>query len=197
MELMNTVETNNQRIYDAGYIDGLEKTKHLTELLYTEITQEAFDSAGEEGITVVSVGDENLDLSRYGKIVIEIFVPDSSDLNTTDGLLSISLTISPSYSYTDEGRFLFTQGTAISTCCGINKTANMFAVVGVWGETKFIYGTVIKNGYRTSAGYAGVVNGWTSVDSRFTKNNKKYFHIHDSKRVFKFPVGTKVVVYGG
>ena len=100
------------------------------------------------------------------------------------------------YRGVDVDKYLAPQSPSISTNCKIEKSVNIFTVVGNWSGNTFLYGTVIKNGYNKSIGYPGATNGWNSLDVGFSKNNKKYIHVKDYNNKFKFPVGTIVKIYG-
>ena len=167
-------------------------------LLYsTEITQEAFDEAGEDGITLITLGDSSIDLTPYNEILVHITVPDSSAINTEANMLYIYVTSNSSYSASDRNVWLRPQSLGIAENCQLNTTYNKFAISGFWHNDSFLYGIIARNGYRGSLGYASGVDGWTTVaDNVFKKSEKHYFHIFGSKNTFKFPVGTKVIVYG-
>ena len=166
-------------------------------LLYsTEITQEAFDEAGEEGITLITLGDSNIDLTPYNEILVHITVPDSSAINTEANMLYIYVTGDSSYSASDRNVWLRPQSLGIAENCQLNTTYNKFAISGFWHNDSFLYGIIARNGYRGSLGYASGVDGWTEVADNFFKSEKHYFHIFGDEKTFKFPVGTKVIVYG-
>ena len=168
---------------------------NFVELFSTEITQEAFDSAGESGIKVVTVGDDSKTFEPYSEILVCLYVPKNEDLNTEAGKLRCYLTKTEEYSTSSTGELLKTQSISISTACGISVTnASRFTIRAVFADDTFLYGEVIKNGYGDANGYAGDANGWTSISKSFKKNDKKYVHIDGGGN--KFPVGTTVTVFG-
>ena len=167
-------------------------------LLYsTEITQEAFDEAGEDGIILITLGDSSIDLTPYNEILVHITVPDSSAINTEANMLYMYVTSNSNYSAGDVNVWLRPQSLGIAKNCQLNTTYNKFAISGFWHNDSFLYGIIARNGYRGSLGYASGVDGWTTVaDNVFKKSEKHYFHIFGDEKTFKFPVGTKVIVYG-
>lgn len=165
-------------------------------LLSTTVTQEAFDTAGENGITIVTVGDENLNFAPYNEILVLLYVP-KNELNAEEGKLACYLTETEQYITSGKNELLKTQSVVLSSACNINTSnASQFIIRAVFADDTFLYGEVIKNGYGTSNGYAGVTNGWANVSSSFTKKSKKYVHISDNGIRYKFPAGTTVEVYG-
>lgn len=166
----------------------------LQPLYSTEVTQEAFDAAGEEGITLVTVGNSDVDLTPYNEIVVSIKIPDTSTVNETGNMLYIYMTPTEAYSASDIGVWLRPQSSSIARNCELSIYYNNFVVRGFWHEDNFLYGQVAHNGYRASYGYAGGMDSWTQTP--VVKSEKRYFHIFGSKKTFKFPVGTKVEVYG-
>ena len=175
---------------------AMAEAMNYTLLSETEVTQEAFDGAGEEGITIVSLGSQDLELSQYDEIALQIHLPDSSAINAESGLLQIRFSSGEQYQAVDADLFLSAQSTAISTRCALDVTENNFLVKGVWVGDTFLYGEVLKNGYRGSQGYAGVSNCWNVLLPSFLKSQKKFFHVKERKGTFKFPVGTTIKVYG-
>lgn len=160
------------------------------------VTQEAFDEAGEEGINVIGIGDENIDLSLYDEILISLKVPNSSGINTSNSLLRCYFTATNNYGTLGEDWFVYTQSDGLSVNCAIRTDwNNVFTIKGIWKENLFLYGEVIRNGWSTSYGYTGVITGWNNLDNNFKKSSKKYIHFGTTNN-FKFPVGTTVNVYG-
>ncbi len=163
-------------------------------LMSAAITQEAIDTAGEEGIKIMSVGDENINLAPYSEILIRLNVP-KNELNTEAGELVVRLTGTSTPTTASGAYLLKTQSTSISTACGISASlATVTVVKALFDNDTFICGEVLKNGYGNSDGYAGVANGWTCAHGTFKKSEKKYVHV--SGNGYKFPVGTTVEVYG-
>lgn len=178
-------------------VDAVSDAVNFKLLYSTEITQEAFDEAGEDGITLITLGDSSIDLTPYNEILVNITVPDSSAINTEANMLYICVTSNSSYGAGDGNVWLRPQSLGIAENCQLNTTYNKFAISGFWHNDSFLYGIIARNGYRGSLGYASGVDGWTTVaDNSFKKSEKHYFHIFGSKNTFKFPVGTKVIVYG-
>lgn len=168
--------------------------KHLFDTV--TVTQEAFDEAGEEGINVISIGDENIDLSLYDEILISLKVPNSSGINTSNGLLRCFLGLVENYVNADTDWFVFTQSEGLSTNCVIRPDwNNIFTIKGIWKEDMFLYGEVIRNGWSNACGYTGAITGWNNLHEGFKKSSKKYIHITTNNN-FKFPVGTTINVYG-
>ena len=169
---------------------------NYTEILSTELTQEAVDKAGEEGIVVVSVGDEVKTFRPYNEILIRIETPDSSAINTGDKPLSVYMNDSKILASTSSDyRLLFHQNAALKSAV-LSATANVFAVDTKWCGDVLLYGLVVKNGLKDTAGYPAATDGWTAMNKSFTKSDKKYIHIFSRNKDFKFPAGTTVKVYG-
>ena len=164
-----------------------------------EVTQEMVDTAGEEGITLLTIGSGEVDLSLYDDIIIKIYIPDSSTINAdlaSGTTIYCSMSKDEGFTNSDQDVLLRPQSNAISSHCVLEKTPASFSLKGQWAGDTFLYGQVVKNGYRHSYGYAGGVDGWTEVSEYFIKSLKKYFHIFSSSRRFKFPVGTIIEIYG-
>lgn len=165
-----------------------------------EITAEDVAAAGDEGITCVTIGSEDVDLSEYHDILFKIVIPTDENLNTDEYLLCISATGEETYTGDAATFLLRPQSSNISTACRILPNRNScFAVNAMFTGDEFLYGQVMKNGYSNSYCYPGVQNAWTCIDDRFVKSQKKFFHITGQKStsfVFKFPVGTYAEVYG-
>ena len=163
------------------------------------ITQEDIEAAGEEGITCITIGNKDIDLTPYSDILIRFYLPGSSALNSQTGMLCVGATTEPNDSITaDYNKLLHTQSTSISTACSMYfDKPNNWVIKGVFDKGNFLYGEVIKNGYGNSWGYSGAQNGWTSISNNFNLAQRKYFHIFSHPAViFKFPVGTYAEVWG-
>ena len=162
-----------------------------------EITADDVTAAGEEGITYLTIGSNNIDLTKYNDLLLKIYIPIST--NPADGMIRVYMTPTNGYSDADAGMLIGTQSTSISTACTVQPARNnIFAIQGTFTGDTFLYGQVMKNGYSSSYGYAGVQNAWTNIDARMKKSEKHYFHIEAYNRDngFKFPAGTWVEVYG-
>ena len=162
-----------------------------------EITEDDITAAGDEGITAITIGSEDVDLSLYDDILLIIYTPVSSPLNSDKGALSVTLTQSSSVSSGDVSKLVCTQSIGLSNACVFEYSqANCFAVKCTFSGDRFLYGEVIKNGYSQSIGYNGVSNGWTRVSEENKKSVNRYFHVFDTKFRFKFPAGSWVEVWG-
>lgn len=161
-----------------------------------EITADDVAAAGEEGITVITIGSDDVDLSQYNDILFRVFVPADEALNSGNKNLTIYSTSDSTYATADANILLKVQGTAISA--GIIKPdkKNYFAIRANFADNNFLYGELIKHNDAGAYGYPGSSNGWVNVSSGFTKSTKKYFHIGSNGSTFKFPAGTYVEVYG-
>ena len=172
-------------------------SSNYTEILSTELTQEAVDKAGEEGVIVVSVGDKNKTFAPYNEIIIRIDTPDSSALNTGEKPLSVYMNNSETLTGTQStDRLLFHQNTALKSAI-LSPTANAIAVDTKWVGDTFLYGHVVKNGVGATAGYPTVPDGWVAINNTaLKKSERSYIHIFSRNKDFKFPAGTTVKVYG-
>lgn len=183
-----------EAIANAGGGGG---SSNYTEILSTELTQEAVDKAGEEGVIVVSVGDKNKTFAPYNEIIIRIDTPDSSALNTGEKPLSVYMNNSETLTGTQStDRLLFHQNTALKSAI-LSPTANAIAVDTKWVGDTFLYGHVVKNGVGATAGYPTVPDGWVAINNTaLKKSERSYIHIFSRNKDFKFPAGTTVKVYG-
>jgi hypothetical protein len=190
-------EYNPYNSYDpisgAGVAEAL-KYKKLYDTV--TITSADIETAGEQGVTVITIGSDDVSLAEYDDILIRIYIPQSDTLNDGQKGLAVLMTENGGFSMRDYNKLLYAQSSSLSPACFINHDRyNLFAVNGVWTGNKFLFGQVMKNGYSTSYGYAGVQNAWTSVDDNLDKNSTKYFHIYTANGDFKFPENTYVEVY--
>ena len=118
-----------------------------------EITAEDVAAAGDEGITYVTIGSEDVDLSEYQDILVRICIPADEALNAADGMLRLYATPTEEHSATTEFALLATQSTSISNACLVHCSRNnLFAVEMQWCGDAFLRGQVNKNGYGTSFG---------------------------------------------
>ena len=165
-----------------------------------EITADDIIAAGDEGITCITIGSDDVDMSKYDDILIKLFVPDSSALNSANGMMGIYATNTSAPIITGDPNSLIRPTSAnISTACFFNyNRQNILSVKTEWTCDIFHHGLVIKNGYSNSFGYAGVTNGWTCISPNYVKSTKRYFHIigdSTGHATFKFPAGTYVEVF--
>ena len=165
-----------------------------------EITADDIIAAGDEGITCITIGSDDVDMSKYDDILIKLFVPDSSALNSANGMMGIYATNTSAPIITGDQNCLIKPTSAnISTACFFHyNRQNILSVKTEWTCDIFHHGLVIKNGYSNSFGYAGVTNGWTSISPNYVKSTKRYFHIigdSTGHATFKFPTGTYVEVF--
>jgi hypothetical protein len=197
IEITNSDNANMTCTYNADTGKAVAEAQNFKQLFdAVTVTQEAFDEAGEEGIKVISIGDENIDLSLYDEILISLKVPNSSGINTSNSLLRCYFSATNNYSTEDKDWFIYTQSEGLSTNCAIRPDwNNVFTIKGVWKEDMFLYGEVIRNGWSNACGYTGVITGWNNLHEGFKKSSKKYIHFGTTNN-FKFPVGTTVNVYG-
>lgn len=197
----------------ALYTENLQQQEQIDTLLakpevsvgYTnlygrvEITADDIAQAGDEGITLITIGGD-VDLTPYSEIIIKMYVPLDKTLNSEVGALRINATTTEQHRDASEDKLLFTQSLGISTVCGLQFDKNTpMTVKAVFADDDFLYGQVMRNGYSSSHGYAGAMNTWTNISEKFKKSEKKYFHIFamclSAKVPFKFPVGSYVDVY--
>ena len=165
-----------------------------------EITADDIIAAGDEGITCITIGSDDVDMSKYDDILIKLFVPDSSALNSANGMMGIYATNTSAPIITGDPNSLIRPTSAnISTACFFHyNRQNILSVKTEWTCDIFHHGLVIKNGYSNSFGYAGVTNGWTCISPNYVKSTKRYFHIigdSTGHATFKFPTGTYVEVF--
>jgi hypothetical protein len=160
------------------------------------VTQEAFDEAGESGITVLTIGSDEVDLTPYNEIAIEVEIPDSSTINTANDMICVFMTSTSAFLLGDANILLRPQSNTISKNTEVNIHYNRLIVKGFWLKDKFLYGQITHNGYRQSAGYPDAIDGWTAQNKEFIKSHKHYFHVQTYKKTFKFPAGTTINVYG-
>ena len=165
-----------------------------------EITADDIIAAGDEGITCITIGSDDVDMSKYDDILIKLFVPDSSALNSANGMMGIYATNTSAPIITGDPNGLIRPTSAnISTACFFDyNRQNVLSVKTEWTCDIFHHGLVIKNGYSNSFGYAGVTNGWTCISPDYVKSTKRYFHIigdSTGHATFKFPTGTYVEVF--
>lgn len=165
-----------------------------------EITADDIIAAGDEGITCITIGSDDVDMSKYDDILIKLFVPDSSALNSANGMMGIYATNTSAPIITGDKNSLIRPSSAnISTACFFHyNRQNILSVKTEWSCDTFHHGLVIKNGYSDSIGYAGVTNGWTCISHNYVKSEKRYFHIignSTGQATFKFPAGTYVEVF--
>ena len=168
-------------------------------LLYDRVAITADDiaAAGEEGIMAITIGSEEVNLTKYDDILVKIYIPRDTALNSADGILGVYATTTDAVGMADNHILLRAQSPTISNACAMTRSNNNCFVVKVnWSGESFLYGEVIKTGLDTYYGYAGAQNGWTSISPAFKKSQKRYFHICDYRQVFKLPVGSYVEVYG-
>lgn len=194
----NDAATVGQLNAAVGDIETTLNRKTTYTNLYgrVEITADDIIAAGDEGITCITIGSDDVDLTPYNDIIIKFYIPISNDLNTVDGMLCIYATPTDMLAKRDSTTLLSTQSVGISTVCGISRErVSSFVVQSVWAQGDFLYGQVNRNGYSSSIGYAGAVNGWTEISKYFIKSITKYFHIIDKNSAFKFPAGTYVEVF--
>ncbi len=166
-----------------------------------EITAEDIAAAGDEGITVITIGSEDVDLSKYNDILFRIHVPDSSALNSANGAMVITATPDNKAVLSGDRYLLLKKGSSsISTVSYyLYNRKNYHIVKTQWADDTFLYGEVIRNGYGDSYGYTGAQNGWAIIYDGFAKSKTHYFHISaniSANGDFKFPAGTYVEVYG-
>lgn len=164
--------------------------------LYGRVTVTAEDvaAAGDEGIMEIAIGSATVDLSQYNDILVKVYIPKDEILNTEFGLLRIAWGVTASG---NKFVLLSPQSGSLGVACKINHdNSNSFMVKMTFTDDTFLYGQVMKNGYGTSWGYAGVQNCWTEVDPNGKKSNFHYFRIADRLGKLKFPAGSYVEVYG-
>ena len=183
-------------------IDALAESTHYKNLYgRVEITADDIAAAGDEGITCLTIGSNEVDLSQYDDILIRLYVPANEELNPETGALRIHATQTANFVQESRNELLKAQSLGISTVCGVQKSANTpFAIKMMFAGDTFLYGQVMRNGYSNAHGYAGAMNTWTSISEHVIKSQKKYFHISayclTNKVKFKFPAGSYVEVYG-
>ena len=183
-------------------IDALAESTHYKNLYgRVEITADDIAAAGDEGITCLTIGSNEVDLSQYDDILIRLYVPANEELNPETGALRIHATQTANFVQESRNELLKAQSLGISTVCGVQKSANTpFAIKMMFAGDTFLYGQVMRNGYSNAHGYAGAMNTWTSISEHVIKSQKKYFHISayclTNKVKFKFPAGSYMEVYG-
>lgn len=187
-------------VYNVGYNDGLRQVSGET-MKYTRIyeallvREEDVTAAGEDGIKILTIGNPDIDLSRYSEILIRLWVPKSDTTNSNDGFLCIYGTPTSVPSKSDNCAFLRSQASSGVTNID-NASSNMITTVLTFSGEAFAYGQIFRNG-AASYGYPGPVYGWNYLSSSVIKKSQiKYFHIFSFKNDFKFPKNTQVVVLG-
>lgn len=198
----NDAATVGQLNAAVGDIETTHNRKTTYTNLYgkVEITADDIIAAGDEGITCITIGSDDVDMSKYDDILIKLFVPDSSALNSANGMMGIYATNTSAPIITSDSNSLIKPRSAnIATACFFNyNKQNILSVKTEWTCDIFHHGLVIKNGYSNSLGYAGVTNGWTCISPYYVKSTKRYFHIFGDSTghaTFKFPTGTYVEVF--
>lgn len=165
-------------------------------ILETEITQEAVENAGDNGIKVITLGAEDFDMSPYNEISIRVDVPDSSEINTSSDMINVYATWGRSLVKAQYNYFCIPQSNSIATNSMITNFGCRFTVNTFWQGEEFLYGELIRNGYKLTNAYPGDTTGWNVISKNFEKKKRNYFHIIGRNSTFKFPVGTTVKVYG-
>ena len=161
-------------------------------LLSTTVTQAAFDEANGE-IKIISVGDENKTFDGVNQIRILIYLPMSNNINTANGRLTIRATANAGDSLAPDNTILLRgNGAGESITLLYEKNQNLSATLD-FIDNKFVQGICVKNLYGSYT-YGTSAYGWTN--SPINMADKKYIHIRSHDNKFKFPVGTKVEVYG-
>lgn len=185
-------------VYSKGYNDGLREVKgdimkytHILNKL--EIKQADIDSAGDDGITVLTVGSPDLDMSKYSEVLIKLWVPKDTALNSANKALCVYVSPDGRRTLEDTKLLLRTQALHVAATLSYNGD-NYITLVFTFDEDEFLRGEATKNG-AVSYGYPGNPATWNRLSSGFIgKSNIKYFHIHANGFGFKFPKGTIVDV---
>lgn len=178
----------------AAVDSGMTKyvSKDFKQLFDTvTVTEEDIAAAGDEGITLLSVGDDAATLEAYSEILVSLYVPANTALNTIQGDLQCCFTPESTYML-DASTLLFTAQSSSYIRFDID---NMFMVRMLWTGDTFLFGEVMKNGYGPIQGTPGTQEGWTAISPSFLKSVKKYIHITTGNEMFKFPAGTVMKIY--
>lgn len=161
-------------------------------LLSTEVTQEAFNEANGE-IKVISLGNENKTFDGVNQIRVLIYLPISDTINTANSRLAIRATANAGDSLAPDNTILLKgNGAGESITLLYNKSQHLSATLD-FIDNKFVQGICVKNLYGSYT-YGTSAYGWTHSD--INMGDKKYLHIRSFDSKFKFPIGTKIEVYG-
>lgn len=190
-------------VYVAGYNEGLRQSgggtmNYVKIIERVTLSEEDVAAAGEAGITCVTVGNDNVDLTPYNDIIIKFYVPKSIEINTASKGMQINATVRADESTAPDYTILMRCGsTTITPATNLTKDYNMWVVAQtIWdNDGRFLYGQLNSSNF-SSYGYPNTVAGWTHINEGFNKNEKKYFHLRTPNYDFKFPAGTWVEVYG-
>lgn len=179
---------------------GVAESKQWKQLFETrEVTAEEVKVAGDDGITILSVGDSEKTLEAYNEILIKILVPRSDGVNTKKQGLVVLATAGASKSSEglDSAILVKAQSDAISPKSFIeHNNDNVYVIYSAFAGDDFLFTQIMKNGYGTSNCYPGTQETTVCVDKFFRKSIKKYIHLTTMNEVFKFPAGTTMKVYG-
>lgn len=197
-DLLNWQEQTDNDILELQQQQPTANTAYTKLCDRVEITAEDVATAGGEGITCITIGGDNLDLTPYSEILIDFYIPKSDTINTADAGLQISATKTANESLAPDYNTLMRQGsTSITPATALTRQYKMYKTARiVWNnDGKFMYGQ-LHSGNFGSIGYPAAVAGWPYISESFNKNEKKYFHIFNAELAFKFPAGTWVELYG-
>lgn len=181
---------------NTSAIEALQSHTSYKKLYDTvTVTAEDIAAAGDEGVTVITVGDENIELSQYTEIIIKTYVPRNATTNSKSGYLAVNLgstadfdsSLSLIYSYGVSGG-----GRAIMF---YPSSTNYSSISTKWAGNDLLTGSITMVAGSVGAPYTSSGLGATQKD---ILRGAKYIHLFadiDSNTPWKFPAGSYVEVY--
>lgn len=176
MSLLNTVETNNQRIYDAGYIKGLSEIPSGG--TWTKI---ADITTTEEVNSIIATAEEFPDIPKCKEFIIRgVFPKSPTGENISLGALRVD----------------FDNSSAICFYFG-SITVNKDAIVENRVHSIIADRLIFSVGTQAAHGQAAVsANAHTLIGERFLSGDvtQIIYRLNTASNVF--PIGTKLYIYG-
>lgn len=176
MSLLDTVETNNQRIYDAGYIKGLsEIPSGGTWTKLADIT------TTEEVNSIIATAEEFPDMPKCKEFIIRgVFPKSPTGENISLGALRVDFNNSSAICY-------YFGGT------NINKDA----IVENRIHSVIADGLVFSVGTETASGQGAIVTQTKMlIGERFLSGDVTEIKYRLSTATNVFPIGTRLYIYG-
>ncbi len=190
---------NSKNLITSGELYNNDMWRLISE---TEITEEDITAAGDTGISVMAVGDENEFLFKeYSELYVDIYIPASSELNSKNHTSSLGFGNNPTEYTVVGGRYeLLRFQNASSLGYSIVYTRRYFAKYKIEldenGNAVFIYHYPTYNGDIET--YPCSVYSTGKLMTDFNTNKRKYLSFHTGLygEKFYFPAGSYMKVYG-
>lgn len=181
---------------NTSAIEALQSHTSYKKLYDTvTVTAEDIAAAGDEGVTVITVGDENIELSQYTEIIIKTYIPRNATTNSKNGYLAVNLgstadfdsSLSLIYSYG-------VSGGGRATMFYYN-TNNYNSISTKWAGNDLLTGSITMVAGSVGAPYT---SSGISTAQKDILHGAKYIHVCayvDNTTPWKFPAGSYVEVY--